>query len=491
MTAPGSYWLRSTPRTDYPPLQADLEVDVAVVGGGIAGLCVAWALTRSGRSVALLEAGRVAEASSGNTTAKVTALHKSIYADLGARDARLYAQSQSEAIEQIAALGADCDWEQRDAYTYATTDASATALRTEAVAAAEAGLPAEFVYSTELPYPVAGAVRLRNQGQFHPRKFLLTLAGQLTAAGGKVFERSQVTGSADGQVKVKAGHTVSARDIVVTTGFPIFDRPELFARLTTKRELVVAAHIPAAADPEGMYIGVDDARSVRTAPGDGKRKRLIIVTGETFSPGAGDVESRFRALETWMAEHFPIEGEPRYRWSAQDYTTTDQIPFVGRYPGRSHMWVATGFRGWGMSNAMMAALLLTARITDSGVPDWAGLYDPHRLHPITEAPRLLKAGVTVVKNLVGARLSAPEKSAEDLAAGEAAVVNAGGRRCAAYRDADGVLHQVSATCTHLGCIVGFNDADTTWECPCHGSRFDIDGAVLQGPALTPLEQLSG
>ena len=221
MTAPGSYWLRSTTSTDYPSLDADLDVDVAVVGGGIAGLCVAWALTRSGRSVALLEAGRVAEASSGNTTAKVTALHKTIYADLGAERARLYAQSQSEAIEQIAALGADCEWEQRDAYTYATTEASATALRTEAAAAADAGLPAEFVSGTGLPYPVAGAVRLRNQGQFHPRKFLLAVADQLTAAGGKIFERSPVTKSGDGDVKVKAGHTVRARDIVVTTGFPI------------------------------------------------------------------------------------------------------------------------------------------------------------------------------------------------------------------------------------------------------------------------------
>src|SRR4051812_45404935 len=198
MTAPGSYWLRSTTRTDYPSLQADLQVDVAVVGGGVAGLCVAWALTRSGRSVALLEAGRIAEASSGNTTAKVTALHKTIYADLGPERARLYAQSQSEAIEQIAALGADCDWEQRDAYTYATTEASALDLRTEATAAADAGLPAEFVSSTGLPYQIAGAVRLRNQGQFHPRKFLLTLADRVTAAGGRIFEQNQVTGSSDG-----------------------------------------------------------------------------------------------------------------------------------------------------------------------------------------------------------------------------------------------------------------------------------------------------
>jgi glycine/D-amino acid oxidase-like deaminating enzyme/nitrite reductase/ring-hydroxylating ferredoxin subunit len=478
----------STAETTYPSLAVDLEVDVAVVGGGVAGLCVAWALSRSGRSVAVLESGRIAEASSGNTTAKVTVLHTSIYASLGAERAELYARSQTAALEQIATSGIDCDWEPRDAYTYAWADAAADSLRDEAAAAAAAGLPAEFVTSTGLPYPVAGAVRVRGQGQFHPRKFLLGLAQQLMASGGQVFEQSQVTEIRERELTVKSGQTVRAHDIVVATGFPAFDRPELFARLTPKRELVVAAPIETAADPMGMYIGVDDDRSVRTAVGDAGQ-RLLIVTGETYAPGDGGIEGRFEALASWMAERFAV-GRPTYRWSAQDYTTTDRIPFVGRYPGHDRTWVATGFGGWGMSNAMMAAHLLTARITERHVPDWADLYDPIRLHPLTEAPRLVKAAATVVKHVVGARLGGTDLSVADLAPGQGAVVTVDGQRCAAYRDPQGVIHQVSATCTHLGCIVGFNDAEKTWECPCHASRFDIDGAVLQGPALTPLPPIS-
>lgn len=485
-----SYWMDSTPRTRYPAATAT-TADVIVIGGGITGLCTAWRLAHDGCRVALVEAGRIAEASTGNTTAKVTALHSAIYADLGPDKARRYAQHQLAALaalrETAEALAADCDWETRDAYTYAVTGDGAERLRKEAAAAADAGLPAEFVTGTALPYPVTGAVKVSGQAQFHPRRFLLALAADLQRAGGMIFEQSRVTEIGDGRVALESGLELYAADAVVATGYPVFDRPEVYTRLTPKRELVVAAPVPPAADPDGMFLGVDDDRSVRTAPlPDGGR--LLIVTGQTHQPGADGAEQRYDELEAWMRDRFGT-GPAAYRWSAQDYTTTDRLPFVGRMPGHARVWLATGFAGWGMTNAMAAATLLTNRILATAAPEWAELYDPHRLHPITEAPGLVKAAGTVAKNLIGTRLSRPSHDLGDVAAGQGAIVSVDGRRCAVYRDDDGKLHAVDSTCTHLGCTVGFNDAERTWECPCHGSRFATDGSVLQGPATKPLPRI--
>jgi hypothetical protein len=246
-----SYWLETAPDGRHPALTEDLDVDVAVIGAGIAGLCTAWELTRAGRSVAVLEAGRVAASVTGHTTAKVTALHTLVYDKLrrtrGPEGARLYARSQSEAIERAAGiaeeLGIDCDWEARSAYTYARDPGRVDELRAEARAAAEAGLPAAFVEETGLPFPVAGAVRVTGQAQFHPRKYLLALAADLVQHGGRIFEDTTVLGMDEGEpcrLSTTTGATVRARDVVVATHYPIFDRALLFTRLTPKRELVVA-----------------------------------------------------------------------------------------------------------------------------------------------------------------------------------------------------------------------------------------------------------
>jgi glycine/D-amino acid oxidase-like deaminating enzyme/nitrite reductase/ring-hydroxylating ferredoxin subunit len=494
-----SYWMETAPDGRHPALTEDLDVDVAVIGGGIAGLSTAWELTRAGRSVAVLEAGRVAAGVTGHTTAKVTALHTLVYDKLrrtrGPEGARLYARSQSEAIERAAGiageLGIDCDWEAKDAYTYACDPGRVDELRAEARAAAEAGLPAAFVEETGLPFPVAGAVRVTGQAQFHPRKYLLALAADLVEHGGRIFEDTTVLGLDEGEpcrLSTTTGATVRARDVVVATHYPIFDRALLFARLTPKREMVVAGPIPADQDPDGMFITPDEnTRSVRTAPYEGDR-RLLIVTGEHFTPGTGDPRAGFERLTAWATEHFP-DLDVTHRWATQDNTPTDTVPMVGPlHPGARHAYVATGFGGWGMTGGIMAGSLLAAQITGEE-REWSGLYDPRRLKPaVREAPSFLKTQAKVAGHFVGDRLR-PAPPVESLPPGEGAVVRADGHhRLAVYRDEDGNLHSVSARCTHLGCLVAFNSAERAWECPCHGSRFDTDGKVIQGPATKPLEQ---
>ncbi|SHM42861.1 FAD-dependent oxidoreductase [Actinacidiphila paucisporea] len=494
-----SYWMSSSDSTRFAPLTADVEVDVAVVGGGVAGLSAAWELAESGRSVAVVEADRIAAGVSGYTTAKVTAQHGLVYDRLrrtrGQEGARLYARSQQEAVERVAevagALGIDCAFERTAAYAYTLDSDARDTVRAEAVAAREAGLAAEYVEQTDLPYAVAGAVRIDGQAQFHPRAYLLGLAAALTARGGTIYERSRVTGLTEGEpcrLTTESGATVTARDVVVATGYPVFDRALLFARLSPRRELVVAAPIDADAAPRGMYITDDEGkRSVRTAPlADGRR--LLIVTGESYPPGAGHVGERFRRLDAWMHERFPA-AETAYRWSAQDNDPTDTVALVGPlHPGARHTYVATGFGGWGMSGGVMAGRLLS-ELVNGRRPAWADLYDPRRIMPVLkEAPALLRQQADVARHFIGDRLRPTHvDSVAEVAPGEGAVVRVHGSRCAVYRDKDGTVHAVSARCSHLGCLVAFNAAETTWECPCHGSRFDVDGAVLQGPAVNPLE----
>jgi glycine/D-amino acid oxidase-like deaminating enzyme/nitrite reductase/ring-hydroxylating ferredoxin subunit len=497
-----SYWIETTPATDYPPPEDGLETDVAVVGGGIAGLCTARELARRGKRVAVLEADRIAAGVTGYTTAKVSSLHSLVYASLrrtrGEEGARLYATSQQDAVEHVVAtaeeLGVDCDLERAPAYTYVRDPAHVDQVRAEAAAARAAGLPAAFVTTTGLPFPVAGAVRVEDQAQFHPRKYLLALAADLVAHGGAVHERTRVTGLEEGspcRLTTEHGTTVVARDVVVATHYPVFDRSLLFAKLSPHRELVVAAPLAAERDPGGMYITPEEnKRSVRTAPGpDGRR--LLIVTGESFLPGTADSAERFEVLLRWTERYFP-GAAVSHRWATQDNDPTDTVPCVGRlHPGARHTWVATGFGGWGMSGGVMAGKLLAARIDGGPQPEWTALYEPFRpLATAREGGAFLQHQATVAKHFAGDRLRPSHAdSVEDVAPGTGAVVRSGGRHRAVYRDEDGTVHTVSARCTHMGCLVAFNTGERAWECPCHGSRFGVDGSVVQGPAVAPLTRL--
>ncbi|UXY30852.1 FAD-dependent oxidoreductase [Streptomyces sp. HUAS TT20] len=500
----GSYWIETAPGGEptLPPC-GDLAVEVAVIGGGVAGLSTAWELARRGHEVAVLEADRIAAGVTGHTTAKLTALHTLVYDHLrrtrGREGARLYADSQSAAIRRAAEIVADleieCEWEQAAACTYVENPQRVTQLRAEAEAAREAGLPAEFVTETELPYPVAGAVRVTGQAQFHPVKYLRALAGDLRRRGGTVYEGTRVTGLTEGEpcvLATDAGVSVRAREVIVATHYPVFDRALLSTRLSPRRELVVAGTVDANTAPRDMYITPEqNTRSVRSAPcTDGKR--LLLVTGEHFTPGApgiADVEERLARLAAWATDRFP-DLTPTHRWATQDNDSTDTVPLVGPlHPGGHHTYVATGFGGWGLSGGIMAGLLI-ADLVEGREVAWAGLYDPRRLGSVVrEGMSFLKHQAHVAKHFVGDRLppvTAPTSG--DLAPGDGAILRVGGHQCAVQRDDSGQLHAVSARCTHLGCLVAFNHAEQAWECPCHGSRFAPDGRILQGPAVRPLEK---
>lgn len=487
----------SSPRTAYPRLSGEVRADVCVVGGGIAGLSTAHELAQRGLSVVVVEAGRLAASVTGYTTAKITSLHTNPYTDLvsshGADGARLYGESQQAGLERIAhwveQLGIDCDFVRQSAYTYCVDDADL--LRAEATIAADLGLPSTFVTDTPLPFPVAGAVRFTGQAQFHPRRYLLRLAEEVVAAGGQIFEHTRMLGVGDGDgdpcTIACDGGSVLARDVVIATHYPVLDRGLSFLRLEPHRDVVVAGLLPPGDDLDGMYISTESAtHSVRVAPHpDG---RLLIVGGEPWKTGhEQDVEARYAALAAWTTSTFGV-ADLRYRWSTQDNASADGVPYVGLlHPQTEHLYVVAGFRGWGMTNGAAAGVLLADLI--QGLENrYAELYDPRRLKPAGALKAAVRIGLDAVKAIIGETFTpAQVDSVEDIGPGEGALAPVNGDKTAVYRDDEGTLHCLSARCTHLGCFVHFNNAERSWDCPCHGSRFDHTGAVLQGPANKPLE----
>ncbi|ROO85867.1 glycine/D-amino acid oxidase-like deaminating enzyme [Actinocorallia herbida] len=489
-----SYWVESEPAWGGAEGGPPAKADVVVLGAGIAGLTAGYLLARAGRSVTVLEAARVAEGVSGHTTAKVTAQHNVIYADLirrfGAEKAELYARAQQGAVEWIAERveewAAGCDFRRRDAYVYAETASSAEKLREEADAAASLGLPAEYVTATGLPFAVEGAVRFGGQGQFHPRRWLHALADRLVAAGGTIHEGVRATGLSGTTVRTTAGE-IRARDVVVTTHSPAFDRGLYFARLEPRRTLLMAAPLATADEPPGMYISADSGHTIRATPArDGGA--MLLVGGESYPPGEDDhVQGRFDALAAWGEETFGVQEFP-YQWASQDNTTLDGLPYIGRYhPFADRLWVAAGFGFWGMTNGTVAAHLLTDLITGAETP-FADLFDPGRPTIRRSAPALVGLALHTAKHYALDYPAAfhPTEGPDPLSPGEGRITHFGRHPVAVSRDQAGHPYAVSAVCPHQGCLVAYNDAEQTWDCPCHGSRFAHDGSVLHGPATQPL-----
>jgi len=492
VTARESLWLGAED-AEAPPggPVPDGVFDVAVLGGGIAGITTALLARRDGARVVVVEAGRVAGGVTGANTAKVTALQStvlsSIRASHGDEAATVYGQASLAAVEQVAALagqeGIDCDLARRAAFTYAAEESELEAVSAEHAAAHSAGLPTALTEDIDLPYPVAGAVRLDDQLEFHPVRYVRGLAGAVAGDGSVVAEGIRALSVEAGspcRVRTTAG-TISARQVVVATHYPLLDRGLFFARLEPERSYAIAARVRGEL-PQGLSISAGSTTRSLRSYGD-----LLIVGGEGHQTGAREATTeRFARLETFARRHWDVEAIT-HRWSAQDPASYDQLPVVGRYlPRSSRLFVASGFMKWGLSGGTMAAMVLRDLLGGRTHP-WASTFDPNRLS-LRSAPQLARMNAQVGAEFVGDRLRRPDTaSVSGVPRGEARVVRDGRGRKGVFRDEEGGLHAVSLRCTHMGCLVRFNAAERSWDCPCHGSRFDVDGAVLEGPATKPLE----
>ncbi|MGT2462845.1 FAD-dependent oxidoreductase [Sinomonas atrocyanea] len=487
-----SLWLGTAPTTGYPALAGDVEADVAVVGGGIAGLTAALELRRRGFTVVLLEAARVGTGVTGNTTGKVTSLHRLAYTGLAAAHgpdaARAHGEANEAAIEHIAATvqaeGIDCGFRRVANYTWAEGEEALARVRAEAGLARELGLPASYTTDVPLPFPVRGAVRFDRQAQIHAVQYLQGLARALDGDGCAVFEQSPVRSIRDGApalVETEGGR-VRARDVVVATNLPIGDSGRFAALCRLHRSYIVASP---AAGPSGdaTFISADEPmRSLLGTRVDGTDNVLVGGEGHPV-PGGGASGERFGRLAAYARERLGA-GEPAYRWSTQDCMPSDGLPFAGLIaPGARHVHVITGLRKWGLTNGTAAALVVADALSGNRSP-WAGLFDSLRDAP--PVPRRAAVQAEEGRTAEARSLRPSAATIPRLDPGQGTVLDLDGEPAAVYADGTGALHALSAACTHLGCTVEFNPDQGTWDCPCHGSRFSLEGAPVRGPATRPL-----
>lgn len=488
-----SVWLADDEALEYPGAQEDLEVDLLVIGGGITGLTTALMAQRAGATVAVVERNRVGSGTTGHSTGKVTSQHGLIYHYLlesrGPDIAGLYAEANQWAVGKVAELAAElapeAGFRPSPAIVFATDPATTASLESEYAACLRLGLPARLTSGCDLPFEVSRCLVFEDQGHLDPAKYCAGLAREISNKGGLVFERTSAIGlteRSDRVVVTTPRAVLTGANAVVATLLPFVDRAGFFAKTRPGRAYGIAALL-GDQPPSGMYISAGSPKISLRPWGE----RGLIVIGEGHEPGRPEATpGRWGDLERWTRENFDVDSF-EYRWSSQDYKTFDRLPLVGRAPRMSRTYVATGFGKWGLTNGTAAGAILTDLVTGAANP-WQSAFSSTRWPGLAGVKDLLVFNAKVGRELVKGTISRLSGSdLEDLARGEARVVEIDGKTVGAYRDAGGDVLAVSLTCTHLGCTVAWNDAERSWDCPCHGSRFSIEGEVLEGPAVAGLE----
>lgn len=494
--SPFSYWIATTPFTDYCPIKENIKVDAAIIGGGITGITLGFLLKREGLKVAVIEAKRIGGGATGHTTAKITSQHHLIYSNLikhlGRERAQQYALANEYAIGFIENLvrekGIDCDFSKEKAYVYTSSEKYIPEITDEVDAALSLGINARFLEKLPLPLDIKGAECFKGQARFHPRKYILALAEEIPGEGSFIFEKSPAVEFQEGlpsRVTTAQGFSVTADFTIIATRFPVFDKKGFyFARLKPERSYALGIKVKDKF-PGGMYISAESpSRSLRFTPNDGDD--LIIVAGENHRTGGGDGTNKpYRKLIVFAHKLYEVR-DISYRWSTQDYETLDKVPYIGRITSkRSNTFIATGFYKWGMSNGTVAGLLLRDLILDKDNP-WAEVYDPSRFEADPMVKKFVTANFEVARQFIGDKLK-PVSKEINLLPGEAKKVKYGGEKIGLYKDEEGKIHAVKVICSHLGCDLAWNAAELSWDCPCHGSRFDFKGKVIENPAISPLE----
>jgi len=497
--SPESYWIASTPETNYPALAEDIKTDILIVGGGITGINTAYLLQKEGFDVTIIDSGRIALSTSGHTTAKITSLHDLKYSrlinQLGSEGAYKYGEINQNAILMIEKIISEnkiqCDFSRQPSYVYTQDEKYIEEIEKEVNAASSIDLPASYKSTIPLPIEIQGAVCFENQAQFHPRKYLLALADVFVKNGGHIYENTtalDIHKDRDCITSTRNGLSITSGKVVIASHFPFYDGGGLYsARMFPERSYVIAVKAPVNV-PGGMYISYENPiRSVRTQPLE-KDEQLLIIGGEHHKTGQDDCEKyHYTNLIKFADDNFKATEAP-YRWSAQDYTAMNEIPFIGPISANSiSIFIATAFQKWGMTTSAVSAMIIKEFIT-TGKSYVEEIFSPSRFTPVSSAKNFVKENLNVADNLISGKL---QKLQEDinLELGEGKAVQFDGKKAGAYRDMDGNLFIVDTTCKHLGCEVHWNSAEKTWDCPCHASRYSYDGTVIEGPALRPLDRL--
>lgn len=496
---PLSYWIESTKnkKQEYSALSEDVRADAVIVGGGIAGITCAYLLGKEGLSAVVLEADRIAQGTTGYTTAKITSQHNLIYHKLidkmGTEMARQYADANETAVREIRKLAEDlkidCDFVPQPAYVFTESGEYVQEIQDETDAAQSLGIKAEYVDSIPFPFTIKGAVRFDGQAQFHPLKYTHALAKEFTENGGKIFEKTravEVSYDEGFSIVTQQGKKAAADNLIIASHYPFYNKHGAYFTRIYQDRSYVAAIKAAEPYPGGMYINAEQpVRSLRSQKAEGGE--LILVSGARHKTGqCDDTWGKYAELFEFAKPYFSITDIP-WRWSAQDCMTVDNLPYVGNYTKDTpNLYIATGFGKWGMTNSMASAMLLRDLIVKGDSP-WKDVYSPSRETKAASAISFVATNLNVAKELIGGKMEVLAKEEDiKLQPGKGKAVELYGKRAGAYRNEDGILYVVNTTCTHMGCELNWNAAERTWDCPCHGSRFSYEGKIIEGPAVKEL-----
>lgn len=489
-----SIWKSTAKKTNYPSLDADIEVDVAIVGGGITGITSAYLLAESGKKVAVLESRRVSGGTSGDSTGNLYSmvdkrLHH-IQSKWDRETARVVAQSRTAAVNLVERLTAehniDCDFRRVPWVLYSETNKKDETIEKERKAAEDYGLATEMLAELPIPVKVSSALRVDGQAQFNPAAFVRGLAEKVKKQNCQIFENTPVHDIQEGdkQVLSTPRGKVTAKKVILATHIPKGIYP-VHTAVYPYREYAIAAKLRSGEFPEGIFWDTESKshhsmRNYKTESG-----HYIVVVGHHHKVGqGGDKQNYFEDLERSARKHFDIESID-YKWSAQHYKPSDGLPFIGE-SHNENIFVATGFSTDGLTYGVMSAMIFNDLLNGRENP-WAGTYEAGRFTPAKSAKEFIKENMNVAKqyaDLLPGKADADEFS--EVLPGDGKVVDRGGKKLAVYRDEAGKVECVSAICTHMACVVSWNKTEKSWDCPCHGSRFETDGSVIEGPALDPL-----
>lgn len=505
-----SVWMQTADMPEGLQLGADAQADVVVVGAGIAGLTTAYLLTKEGKRVVVLDDGPAAGGETCRTTAHLSNALDDRYHELeklhGERGARLAAESHSAAIDQIESIvnaeNIDCDFTRLDGYLFVPPGDDPAQLGDELRAAHRAGLTeVEHVERAPLDsFDTGPALRFPRQGQFHILKYLKGVAAAVRRGGGEIYTKTHASkiegGKPSVRVETSGGGAITAGAVVVATNTPVNDLVAIHTKQAPYRTFVVGARVPRGSVPHLLLWDTPDpyhyVRLQQGGDGEGENESggydVLIVGGEDHKTGqADDAEARFDCLEAWTRERFPQVESFEFRWSGQVMETIDGLAFIGRNPLDSdNVYIATGDSGHGMTHGTIAGMLLTDLILGRE-NRWSELYDPSR-KTLSAIRDFAEENLNVAAQYTDLLTPGEVSDASEIKAGDGAIIRRGLTKVACYRDDAGALHERSAICAHLGCVVRWNSTEKTWDCPCHGSRYQTDGHVVNGPANSGLAE---
>ncbi len=494
-----SLWLDSIEKTKlFSPLSEDLETDVCIIGAGIFGLTCGYYLSKLGYNVIVLEKDSIGSKTTGHTTAKITSQHGLFYNYLlnsySEKFASDYLQANETAINDIKEIidteKIKCDFERQNAYVYTTKKSELDTIKKEVECVQSMGFPCEFVTKAGLPFKIEGAICFKNQAQFNPLKYLYGLCNSIISKNGKIFTNTTATNIEkfiDYTYLVSTyNHQIRAKYVIVATHYPFINFPGFyFTKMYQSTSYIIAIETNKTLF-NGMYISNSEPIfSYRTAKLGGKK--LLLIGGQDHKTGhPSSYADTYGILEEEAKKYYP-DCKVLYRWNTRDCISLDKIPYIGEYSSNlPNVFVGTGFKKWGMTSSNVAAKIIVDNICKKR-NKYAYLYSPSRLKPIKNIDELKNMIVQSANSLIFDKLKSPNMLFDQIKNDSGSIIEINNQKVGIYKDPDGNIFAVKPICTHLGCLLSWNDIDKTWDCPCHGSRFDYRGKNIYDPAFKDLD----